>query len=339
MDVGESGSVRQISPEIVAAGRNFGHDNRISGEIDPDDYIFWYILENSPGKTEAEVVIEYLSSGSASVLLLRQLLEEYRVRIILDGKGLRPEQVSILEFAAGYGRVTRHFPSVFPGPKVMACDIHHEAVDFIRHIGFDACQSAHQPSAFRLERTFDVIFAFSFFTHMPRSTWTAWLQALSDHLSDDGIMIFTTHGEVSQALMLAPPLEDDGFFFHTSSEQKDLEAAEYGNTITAFDFVNTQLKRTGLRLVQFKQSGAGHHDVFVVHKAANLAIYTDAGIHAERQRLVAEEQRLNAERDDAIRAHQAATAQHALELRAVQTSTSWRLTAGLRAISRLVKRP
>ena len=40
----------------------------------------------------------------------------------------------------------------------------------------------------------DVIFAHSFFSHMPETTWARWLKALANALAPRGVLIFTTHG-------------------------------------------------------------------------------------------------------------------------------------------------
>ncbi len=40
----------------------------------------------------------------------------------------------------------------------------------------------------------DVIFAHSFFSHMPETTWARWLKALANALAPRGVLIFTTPG-------------------------------------------------------------------------------------------------------------------------------------------------
>ena len=179
-------------------------------------------------------------------------------------------------------------------------------------------QSASVPERLDTGRLFNVIFAFSFFTHMPRSTWGRWLRALVKQLEPDGLLIFTAHGEISQPLMGVKTLEPDGFFFHSDSEQKDLDGAEYGNTVTTFEFVAREIMRSGLKLLQFRQAGAGHHDVYIVHKVPDAVVYGDA----DSASLPSENQALRR------------------EIEALKTSHSWRLTETFRRISKaLYKRP
>ena len=83
----------------------------------------------------------------------------------------------LLEFASGYGCVTRHIKKN-PDYDVVSCDIHPQAVDFLRsRIDVKAIQSMHVPEEFAPVDKFDVVFALSFFSHMPKSSFGRWLRA------------------------------------------------------------------------------------------------------------------------------------------------------------------
>lgn len=322
---GEVGAItpapwREIGPDLVDAAAEVGRRLGVCSAIHDRDFIFWYIHDSRPPERRAEAVEEYLTSGIPAALLLKEFLAQARVAAILASRPNPGEPVSTLEFAAGYGRVTRHFSSVLPELDVTACDIHDTAVDFLRNNGLPAMASSHDPHGFALGRAFNVIYAFSFFTHMPRASWTAWLEALGRHLSENGVLIFTAHGEVSQALMQVEALEADGFFFHPHSEQADLPGAEYGNTVTAFDFVHAQLHEAGLELVQFRQAGAGHHDVYVVRKPAGEPTRYRSRFEAERTALERANERLQR------------------EVAALLGSTSWRIMSPVRSVAKFVKR-
>lgn len=174
------------------------------------------------------------------------------------------------------------------------------------------------PEQFHTGRRFDVVFALSFFTHMPRATWSRWLRALAGQLEPDGLLIFTAHGEASQRAMGVETIEADGFFYAPWSEQKDLPLSDYGGTITAFDFVYKQLVECGLTLVHYKQVAIAHHDVYVVQRRRNDAY--EPPNSENLQRLAAENRRLTDELD------------------AIRVSHSWRMTAPIRALSRTLAR-
>ena len=41
-------------------------------------------------------------------------------------------------------------------------------------------------------RSFDVVFCFSLFTHLPASVWTDWLHALAGLVDEGGLLVFST---------------------------------------------------------------------------------------------------------------------------------------------------
>ena len=117
-----------------------------------------------------------------------------------------------LEFASGYGCVTRHLIKEFVDARITACDIHDQALKFIsEQLQLPIVRSSHNPEAFQTGRQFDAVFAISFFSHMPKTTWPLWLKALAQQVLQGGVLIFTTHGQAS--LLGAPgiSLDDEGF--------------------------------------------------------------------------------------------------------------------------------
>ena len=185
---------------------------------------------NSP-----EGAIEYyFRSGRESANMFRTIVEK--------DLGLNGSK-SVLEFASGYGCVTRHLLQTGRS-NLVSCDIHAEANDFIAtEMGVTAMESSPIPEEFSTGgRRFDLVFALSFFSHMPKATWTRWLKALFNVLAPGGHLIFTTHGQISlRKHFTNVALDEDGFYFHPDSEQKDLDANQYGTTITDNRFVIGQI--------------------------------------------------------------------------------------------------
>ena len=73
---------------------------------------------------------------------------------------------------------------------------------------------AHRPEDFRPSEQFDVVFALSFFTHMPKSTFGRWLARLPRG-PPSGQLAFTTHG-LKKCTDFAIKPEDipaDGYWF------------------------------------------------------------------------------------------------------------------------------
>ncbi len=233
----------------------------VSGAIDPKDWIFWFLYNLSVFPTKAAAIDNYFDDGADCARKFRALVEAQRP---IAG-------AQILEFAAGFGRVTRHLQKIAPEASVLACDIHPDAVDFINGtLGTLAATSVGTPEKFDLGRRFDVVFALSFFSHLPRSSWHRWLTALASHTALDGLLIFTVHGERSRVSFSNPAIDADGFWFKPESEQQDLPPDEYGSSITLPSYVIGRVtEMSGMRLLHFQEGfWWGHQDVYVLRRVS-----------------------------------------------------------------------
>jgi SAM-dependent methyltransferase len=229
----------------------------VAEPIHSEDFIFRFLL-----KPEIAVT-EYFRNGRESA--------EKLATILRDLMPSRP--LSMLEFASGYGCVTRHLHNTVPHVDVTCCDIHEAAVAFLREqIGVKAVISNTIPETFDLGHTFDVVFALSFFSHTPERRWARWLRRLLDHVSSGGILIFTTHGAAS-AKVIAEGLRTsvhpvNGFWFQGFSEQGDLDVQDYGTTVTLEEYVKRQIAVIpSAALERFQEFyWWGHQDLYVVRK-------------------------------------------------------------------------
>ena len=245
---------RHIPPEYLEIARQLGREHGVSHAIDPDDYIFWVIHDDMNRTDKSSSVREYFESGRNTATFLQSYLSALRL----------PEKAKYLDFASGYARVGRHLPSVMTNFDITLSDIHPSAIRFSRDIGLKALQSSTIPEEFKPQERFDVITAISFFTHMPQRTWSRWLNALKSALSPSGYIFFTTHGLSALAPMGVTQLSSSGFRFDPHTEQHDLDLADYGSTVSTFDFVYRKLLDEGLRLTLYKDAGMGYQDIYIV---------------------------------------------------------------------------
>lgn len=243
--------------------RRYADETGVVSEIHPDDLIFRFILKYPGFQTSEEAVKYYFFDGANSTKKLNNLL--------FSQLGLkRSVDTSLLEFASGYGCVTRHLISELAPINIVSCDIHEAACSFNESsLGVKAILSATKPEDLRIEsNSFDVVFALSFFSHMPDHTWGRWLSCLFDKVKPGGHLIFTTHGMITWANLGRPTIPESGIWFSPSSEQKDLDVAEYGSTIVTPEYVRKAVANLLHRdvLLMVEADWWGHQDLYVVKK-------------------------------------------------------------------------
>lgn len=239
---------------------------KVSAAIHDQDFIFHFFLEHPRFSTPDAAVREYFDTGRKSAEMLMAILSnDLSVDVAAEKK--------LLEFASGYGAVTRHLHEVLPALDITSSDIHQEANDFIAtQIGRRTIPSSSAPESFDSAGDYDVVFALSFFSHMPKSTWYPWIKALFKAVRIGGNLIFTTHGATTLRLLPTDVvLDDDGFGFMSQSEQGDLEGAEYGTTYTTCRFVVEQLEKLANCELRLVRAGFwyGHQDLYVATKVAS----------------------------------------------------------------------
>lgn len=239
----------------------------VTADIHVDDFIFSY-LYHLYGRDLEKTLDIYLASGKASSEKIRDLVAELQGAKIVDGKITDP--MTILDFASGYGCVARHFKNVIPQGKLVALDIHDKAMYFnTAHLGVQAVVSDVNPARVNPFFQFDVVFSLSFFSHMPRDRIGPWLEKLVQFVKVGGILLFTTHGKTTHRDHLAHlKVNDEGYAFERTSEQKDLSLDDYGNAITYPLLIHKELDRLrNVDLVMYRSAAWWtHQDLYVVRR-------------------------------------------------------------------------
>lgn len=250
--------------QLMDSCRRYATENGVISVVHPQDHIFRFLVENPVFSSVDKAVKYYFRDGQQSARMLGHLL--------FSEMGLaRGPQTSLLEFASGYGCVTRHLAGALSPVNLVACDIHREACDFIeRTLATQAILSSSRPEDLAIEScSYDVVFALSFFSHMPESTWSRWLVCLFDKVRPGGYLIFTTQGLHSRKYFGNPAIPENGIWHISSSEQKDLDSSDYGNTIVSREFVESVADRhLGQSITLFKEAHWWEHqDLYVFRKS------------------------------------------------------------------------
>ena len=228
--------------------------------ISPDDDIFAFFAGHA---SSTNPLRDYLADGWRTLAELMAVMECVGQPLV--------QSAQFLEFASGHGRFTRHLVKLLGADKVTLSDVVPSAVTFARQtFGVQGVLSASVPEALATPRQYDTVFVLSLFSHLPRSTWARWLQALYATVAPGGILVFTTHG-IKAAQFDSVPLDEEGFFFAPASESTAIDPNEYGTAFTTEAFVRARIAETvGADKLEYFAPVQfwNHQDVYVLRKTA-----------------------------------------------------------------------
>ncbi|MHC4077208.1 MAG: methyltransferase domain-containing protein [Planctomycetota bacterium] len=220
------------------------------------------------GREEDALFGEYMQTGFGVYVQIAEILRRLGRRL--------GDVRSLLDFAAGYGRVVRFLLRDLPPQHITVSDIYTDAVVFQRErFGVHGFVSQADPDTVDLGGPYDLITCVSLFTHLPAPLFGRWLQKLAGALTPDGLLLFTTQ---------APSLHQEGwrqdYTFVPASESRSLDTAIYGSTFVSRRFV-TDIVEARLAdrriLITLPQTLNEHQDVYVLGPASDPELTIDAG--------------------------------------------------------------
>ncbi len=235
-----------LPPEIPAAA--------LSTEIHPACQMLDFSLRHH--RDAALSVSQYFAVALQQYSTMRQISR----RVFGDR-----EDLQVLDFACGYGRLLRFLVHSLAPEQIWASDIQSDAVDYVRgKFAVNALPSAAVPEDFELDQRFDMIWVASLFSHLPEGLFQRWLKRLSELLAPGGILCFSTHGE--GLLPAGVTLPSSGFQYQSVSENDELGADIYGTTHVSRAYVERILKQVfgeNLRWRHFHKLLAAEQDVYI----------------------------------------------------------------------------
>ncbi|MEA2601207.1 MAG: hypothetical protein QOF89_2199 [Acidobacteriota bacterium] len=202
--------------------------------VDARDEMLGFLVQLYGGDRD-QALFQYFRSGASIADSLGQVL---RWRFPDPGR-----TVKLLDFASGYGRVTRFLLRQMPAESVWVADVYAGGVRFQEErFGVHGIVSAIRPEDFVCGERFDAILVTSLFTHLPEERFVAWLRVLLGLLAPGGLLAFSTHSpEVLPADIKMPPAGD--FLFQPISESGSLDKSDYGSAWMTEAFVRSALER------------------------------------------------------------------------------------------------
>lgn len=211
-----------------------------------------------------------------------------KFEVVLNRNALSFRKVdSILEFGCGGGRLMQYMHKLAPQAQIFGCDILSDAVAECRRKcpwgHFSICQI--RPPLDFPDNSFDLVYAYSVFTHLTETSHIAWLKELARVLKPGGIMLLTTKSFefLRRASLFSPeaivkyelpePVEafinsaHDYYYFADNPEMP-----EYGLTIIRKEYVIENWPRySGVDVVDYAEGiiethPEGCHDIVALMK-------------------------------------------------------------------------
>lgn len=257
-------ALTDISPGLVDSDGNWSQlygDGFISA-IDSRDEMY----QVTAMQKTCDPVAEYFAAGCMMVTELEAVLED-------SGKNLRKVN-SFLDFACGYGRVTRFLVQEMGKKSITVSDIDKDAVDFCKKT-FDVkgFYSVSDPDELHHDYKYDVIFVASLFSHLSIQSWEAWFKRLYIMLENNGVLILSTHGDYAYGLFDSKAKKQienikDGFLYLQISETNRLSRKEYGTAYVKREFVEDFVQQNNIgKMIGFYPKGLGNlQDIYVIKK-------------------------------------------------------------------------
>ncbi len=190
----------------------FGTAGHFNTKIHPSDQMHTFVASVLDNEEAAR--FHYFRTGAQLMDVLRQLVEWKFGSFANAG--------TLLDFASGYGRLTRFLLQEMPAGRVWVSDIQAEAVLFQeKEFGVNGFVSATDPANLNCAEKFDCIFVASLFSHLPEATFVPWLRKLYSLLKPGGLLAFSVHDE--SLLDSSRKMPPGGIYFHEHNEIAELD--------------------------------------------------------------------------------------------------------------------
>ncbi len=119
----------------------------------------------------------------------------------------------VLDFGCGSGRIMRQFLLRRREAEFWGCDLDRPSVEWLRENlspPFHVFESDDRPGLPQEDGFFDLIYAFSVYTHLT-DNWAGWLLEHHRVLAEGGLLLVTTLGEGMSRELIAEEWDDERF--------------------------------------------------------------------------------------------------------------------------------
>lgn len=241
----------EMSPFVHAFLVDCGLEGKLDVTVDDRDEMLGFLVDWQEGDRD-RALFHYFRTGRS---IADSMLQVLRWRGATGGK--------VLDFASGYGRITRFLVREIPPERLWVSDIYEGGVRFQQQrFGVHGVVSTVRPEDLDLRETFDAILVTSLFTHLPEERFLAWLRVLRGRLNPGGVLVFSTH---DMSLLEPAPNPEGGILFQEISESGSLDTSDYGSTWVTEDFVRRAVDRVapGSSVHRLERGLCNYQDLYV----------------------------------------------------------------------------
>jgi len=198
----------------------------------------------------------YFTSGLSAMSCIGEALQQAGNTTIND----------ILDMPSGSGRVLRLLAARFPHARIVACDVNAEAIRFCAEtFGATPAQSSPNFDELSFPTKFDLIWCGSLITHLDADSTRALLRLFAKHLTAEGLVVLTTHGDTHavrptkvfglDSLNTSHLLKGFHEQGHGYGDYPGGSGSGYGISFTTHAWMTAEALKVGLREVYFRADG------------------------------------------------------------------------------------
>jgi SAM-dependent methyltransferase len=187
------------------------------------------------------------------------------VRTLVSGyeaiTGHAIEDATVLDYGCGWGRLIRLLYKYVAHEQIYAVDPSDTAIELCRQHGVKAhlALSEYLPRSLPFAGRFDLIYAFSVFTHLSEKTAHIVLSTLRDHIADTGVLVLTTrpkeywhlHSPGAMAAAMIETHDETGFAFIPQDRPPINGEITFGDTSISFGYFHAHFPQWKLARVDY----------------------------------------------------------------------------------------
>jgi len=204
-------------------------------------------------------------TGSHGEMLLGQSLAFMKTMLAGFGAstGKKIETARILDFGCGWGRMLRLCYKYVPVDNLFGVDPWDESINECKNHGVKAnlAISDWVPYSLPFEQKFELIFAFSVFTHLSEKTTRIVLETLRKYIQEDGLLVITVrpkeywhvHNQGASESKMMKVHDGKGYAFIPHERPPVDGDITYGDTSISLEYFEKHISNWKVESVEFNE--------------------------------------------------------------------------------------